>query len=272
MRFHDHDAPPGTSQLSRKGQTEYTGPDDENIFHAPVSTMTTPDAQAPRSDLRWEDGVPVSGQFDDPFYSRENGLEETRHVFLEGCRIAAMVESRRSSIAELGFGTGLNFCATLTFWQHHAPPDLRLDYTSFELYPMQADEIDRALALWPELDAQRAALVAAWRPEGGSIEIGQARLTLITGDARETVPAWNGKADAWYLDGFAPSRNPQMWEPRLLAAVAKASAPDAIAATYSVAGAVRRGLEAAGFTLERLPGYGRKREMLRALRTHPDPA
>lgn len=104
------------------------------------------------------------------------------------------------------------------------------------------------------------------------MEIGPARLTLVRGDARETVPAWRGRADAWYLDGFAPARNPQMWEPGLLGAVGAASAPDSVAATYSVAGAVRRGLEAAGFTLERLPGYGRKREMLRAVRTPPDRA
>jgi len=257
-------------QLSRKRQTEYTGPDDENIYHPPVSTMTAPDAQGPQGDLRWENGVPVSGRFDDPYYSRENGLEETRHVFIEGCRLSAMIAARRTSIAELGFGTGLNFCATLAHWRHHAPPDLPLDYTAFELYPMQADAIDRALAVWPELDTQRAALVSAWRPEGGTVEIGPARLTLVIGDARETVPAWSGLADAWYLDGFAPSRNPQMWEPGLLGAVGRASTPDAIAATYSVAGVVRRGLEAAGFTLERLPGYGRKREMLRAFRTNPD--
>jgi len=227
--------------------------------------MTAPDAQ----DLRWENGVPVSGRFDDPYYSREDGLAETRHVFLEGCRVAERLRDG-FSIAELGFGTGLNFCATLAQWQAHGPAEGTCEYTAFEMYPMQAAELDRALAVWPELDAQRAALVAAWRPEGGTMRIGGVRLTLVIGDARRTVPDWGGNADAWYLDGFAPSRNPQMWEPALLSAVAQASAPDAIAATYSVAGAVRRGLESAGFALERLPGYGRKREMLRAVRIPPD--
>jgi len=230
--------------------------------------MTAPETQ----DLRWENGVPVSGRFDDPYYSREDGLAETRHVFLDGCRIRERLHPGVFRIAELGFGTGLNFCATLALWRAHAPPGSRLDYTSFELYPMQAADLDRALAVWPELDAQRAALVAAWDPRGGTVEIDAARLTLVTGDARETVAGWAGRADAWYLDGFAPSRNPEMWEPELLAAVAHTCASGAIAATYSVAGAVRRGLESAGFSLERLPGYGRKREMLRAIRTIPDPA
>ncbi len=229
--------------------------------------MTARDAQ----DLLWENGVPVSARFDDPYYSRDDGLAETRHVFLDGCRVGERLRDGLS-VAELGFGTGLNFCATLALWQARMPPGATFAYTAFELYPLAAADLDRALAVWPELDAQRAALVAAWDAGGGDMRIGPARLTLVTGDARETVPRWDGRADAWYLDGFAPSRNPQMWEPALLAAVARASAPDAVAATYSVAGAVRRGLEAAGFAPERLPGYGRKREMLRAVRTPPDRA
>ena len=234
----------------------------------PVSTTTAREAQ----DLRWEDGVPVSGRFDDPYYSREDGLAETRHVFLAGCRIADMAREGRNRVAELGFGTGLNFCATLAEWERHAPPGLALEYTAFEMHPMDAGEIDRALSVWPELDAWREALVGRWMPEGGIASVGPARLTLVTGDARASLPGWEGTADAWYLDGFAPSRNPEMWEPALLAAVGRACAPGGIAATYSVAGAVRRGLEAAGFALERLPGYGRKREMLRAVRIPRDRA
>jgi len=153
--------------------------------------MTAPDAQ----DLRWENGVPVSGRFDDPYYSREDGLAETRHVFLEGCRVAERLRDG-FSIAELGFGTGLNFCATLAQWQAHGPAEGTCEYTAFEMYPMQAAELDRALAVWPELDAQRAALVAAWRPEGGTMRIGGVRLTLVIGDARRTVPDWGGNADA----------------------------------------------------------------------------
>ncbi len=230
--------------------------------------MTAPLTQ----DLSWEDGVPVSTRFDDPYYSRGDGLAETRHVFLGGCDLPARWQGREAfTIAELGFGTGLNFCATLAEWKATAQPDARLSYTSFELYPLTVQEIDRALAVWTEIADERTALVTAWQG-ASSIDIGPVSLTVITGDARETVPAWPGHADAWYLDGFAPSRNPQMWEPPLLDAVARASAPDAMAATYSVAGAVRRGLEGAGFTLERLPGYGRKREMLRAIKTTPTPA
>ena len=225
--------------------------------------------EAQGTTVRWEDGVPVSARFDDPYYSREDGLAETRHVFLEGCRVARMAREGRTRIAELGFGTGLNFCATLLSWERHAAPDLVLDYTAFERFPMKADEIDRALRVWPEIDAQRTALVAVWTGRSETIRVGSARLTIVAGDARETVPVWGGVADAWYLDGFAPARNPEMWTPELLAAVGATAAPGALAATYSVAGTVRRGLEAAGFSLERLPGYGRKREMLRAIRTSP---
>ena len=218
-------------------------------------------------DLSWQDGVPVSTRFDDPYYSREDGLAETRHVFLDGCDLPARWQGCEAfTIAELGFGTGLNFCATLALWQQTVAPASHLHFVSFEMYPLTAAEIDRALTVWPDIAEQRAALVAAWQG-AGSIEIGSVTLTVIAGDARNAVPAWDGRADAWFLDGFAPSRNPQMWEPGLLDAVARKSAPDAIAATYSVAGAVRRGLTGAGFTLERLPGYGRKREMLRAFRS-----
>lgn len=218
--------------------------------------------------LRWENGVPVSAAFDDPYFSREDGLAETRHVFLRGCALPERwAGCERFSIAELGFGTGLNFCAALALWRETAKPGAVLDFTSFELYPMTAAEIARALDPWPELAPERDDLVRCWTGERGTVSLDGARLTLVCGDARQTVPAWQGMAQAWFLDGFAPSRNPQMWEPDLLDAVAAHSAEDAHAATYSVAGTVRRGLEAAGFDLERLPGYGRKREMLRAVRT-----
>ena len=213
-------------------------------------------------DLRWEDGVPVSAEFDDPYYSRADGLAETRHVFLGGNDLPARwADSARFDIAELGFGTGLNFCAAWHAWEASgAGGDLH--FTSFELHPLDTQAIDDALRVWPELDPYRERLVAAWSLEGGTFTFGNVSLTVIIGDARETLPEWQGKADAWFLDGFAPSRNPAMWEESLLSAVAAASAPHATLATYTVAGFVRRGLVTAGFTLEKRVGFGTKREML----------
>ena len=213
-------------------------------------------------DLRWEDGVPVSAEFDDPYYSRADGLAETRHVFLDGNDLPARWEGRKQfDIAELGFGTGLNFCAAWSAWEASGATG-RLKFTSFELHPLGADEIGEALSVWPELATYRDRLVAAWTPQGGTFEFGPISLNVITGDVRETLPRWSGKADAWFLDGFAPSRNPAMWQEDVMAAVAGASAPKATFATYTVAGFVRRGLASAGYTPEKRSGFGAKREML----------
>ena len=213
-------------------------------------------------DLRWEDGVPVSAEFDDPYYSRADGLAETRHVFIAGNDLPARWAGAEAfRIAELGFGTGLNFCAAWQAWEASGATG-HLHFTSFEMHPLDPSVIEAALRVWPELNAYRERLVAAWSSEGGTLTFGNVSLTVMIGDARETLPKWQGKADAWFLDGFAPSRNPAMWEESLLSAVAAASAPDATLATYTVAGFVRRGLAAAGFTLEKRSGFGTKREML----------
>lgn len=212
--------------------------------------------------IRWEDGdLPVSTQFDDPYFSRHDGLAETRHVFLDGNDLKRRFGNAQSfSIAELGFGTGLNALAAIALWGQTAPQGARLRYTAFELYPMTGEEMARALTVWPELSALAEILLAAWpAPE---IALPGADLSVIIGDARQTVPGWDGTADAWFLDGFAPSRNPQMWEPALLQAVHDHTAPSGTFATYSAAGAVRRTLTGAGYQVSRVPGFGRKREML----------
>ncbi len=214
------------------------------------------------TELKWENGVPVSGRFNDPYYSRADGLAETRHVFLDGNNLPARWSHLQAfHIAELGFGTGLNFCATWQAWETSKTQG-QLHFTSFELYPLEADEIDRALTAWPELYDYRLRLVDAWTPKGGIMTFGPVTLEVVTGDVRKTLPDWNGKADAWFLDGFAPARNPQMWEDSVLQGVSKASSTGASFATYTVAGFVRRALTTAGFKLEKRAGFGRKREML----------
>ncbi|MDG4649437.1 tRNA (5-methylaminomethyl-2-thiouridine)(34)-methyltransferase MnmD [Roseibacterium sp. SDUM158017] len=212
----------------------------------------------PDHPLDWRGGVPVSGRFDDPFYSLEDGLAETRHVFLAGNGLPGRFRDG-FSIAELGFGTGLNFVAAVAAWAG-ARIDGCLRFTSFEAYPLSPEDARRALDAFPEA-APHAPLVEAALAGSGRASAGGVTLEIVRGDARETVPRWTDMADAWFLDGFAPARNPELWEEGLLSSVARHTAPGGTCATYSAAGAVRRALAEAGFAVERVPGYGRKRHM-----------
>jgi len=204
--------------------------------------------------------VPVSRRFDDPFYSLENGLAETRHVFLAGNGLPARFRPG-FHIAELGFGTGLNLVAAALAWEAAGIPGA-LTFTSFEAFPLAGGDIRAALSAFPEA-APFAGAIAAALDTDGRIETPRLSARIIAGDARTTVPAWDGMADAWFLDGFAPARNPELWEASLLQAVARHTAPGGTCATYSAAGAVRAALAEAGFAVARLPGYGRKRHMTR---------
>ena len=221
--------------------------------------------------LRWEDGVPVSSRFDDPYYSRADGLAEARHVFLDGNRLAERFQDADVfTIAELGFGTGLNFLAAWELWAERALPGAVLRYVSFELFPLESDQMRQALSVWPGLGWRAEALTGA-RLGAGPVDLPCACLEVIEGDARQSVPDWQERADAWFLDGFAPARNPELWEPDLLKAVFEHTDPGGTFATYSAAGAVRRALIAAGFVVERRGGFGSKREMLSGMRPHEEP-
>mgnify|MGYP006288431567 CR=1 FL=1 len=218
----------------------------------------------PPHEIDWRaGGVPVSRRFDDPFYSLEDGLAEARHVFLGGNDLPARFRPG-FHIAELGFGTGLNLVAAALAWSGAgiAGP---LRFTSFEAFPLAGMDARAALAAFPEA-APLADAIAAALDGDGRVETPGLSLRIVEGDARRTVPAWDGAADAWFLDGFAPARNPDLWEPALLAAVARRTRRGGTCATYSAAGAVRAALDAAGFTVARAPGYGRKRHMVRGVR------
>ncbi|MEL7115556.1 MAG: tRNA (5-methylaminomethyl-2-thiouridine)(34)-methyltransferase MnmD [Pseudomonadota bacterium] len=207
------------------------------------------------AEITWRDGVPVSKQFDDPYYSLDNGLAETRYVFLDGNDLPARFHPG-FQIAELGFGTGLSFLTALQAWRD-AGIDGRLYFTSFEAFPMRSADIRAALA--PFLDLPAGVLLDHW--PAARIETDDVVLDIIVGDARDTLPNWTGQADAWFLDGFAPASNPELWEPQLMTAVAAHTRPGGSFATYTAAGAVRRALDAAGFDVTRKPGFGRKRHM-----------
>ncbi len=217
--------------------------------------------QGQRADIDWRAGdVPVSTRFDDPYFSLENGLEEARYVFLDGNGLPDRFRDG-FHVAELGFGTGLNFLTTVLAWQAAGAPG-RLSFTSFEAYPMTPEDMAQALSAFPEVAEQARHLIRAWGQDVAVMALpGDVELRVIEGDARETLPHWQGRADAWFLDGFSPAKNPELWGADLMAEVGLHTAPGGTAATYTAAGFVRRGLEEAGFDVMRWPGYGRKRHM-----------
>lgn len=219
--------------------------------------MTSPD-QSPAA-LEWRDGMtPVSTRFDDPYFSLAGGLAETRHVFLAGNDLPGRL-TPGFHVAELGFGTGLNLIALALAAQ------VPVRFTSFEAFPMSGAEMARALAAFPEARAVADPLIAAWSRGARRFDLGPVAVDIVAGDARETLPAWTGRADAWFLDGFSPAKNPELWGEDLMAGVARHTAPGGTFATYTAAGFVRRGLTAAGFAVTRAPGFAGKRHMSRGV-------
>ena len=225
--------------------------------------------RAPR--LIWtDDGSPRSGRFDDIYFSREDGLAEARAVFLAGCDLPRAWTGRgRFCVAELGFGTGLNIAAVLDLWRREGPSDGRLSLFSVEGFPLTRGEAARAFEAWPELAEAAGALLDVWpaaTPGFHRLDLPafNATLDLAVGDVDWALSQWTGRADAWFLDGFAPSTNPDMWSDAVLDGIVARSAPGARISTFTVAGAVRRGLAERGFAVDKRPGHGRKRERLEA--------
>ncbi|KNC10108.1 FAD-dependent oxidoreductase [Klebsiella sp. RIT-PI-d] len=225
------------------------------------------------------EGTPVSRDFDDVYFSNDNGLEETRYVFLEGNQLLErFVNHPRACfiVAESGFGTGLNFLtlcqAFADFRRAHPQATLqRLHFISFEKFPLRAEDLRLAHQHWPELAPWAQQLQARWPlPFAGChrllLEEERVTLDLWFGDINEVSTTLDAslqqKVDAWFLDGFAPSKNPDMWTPQLFAAMARLARPGGTLATFTSAGFVRRGLQDAGFTMVKRKGFGRKREML----------
>ena len=209
-------------------------------------------------DLDWrEGGIPVSQQFNDPYFSLNGGLDETRHVFLAGNDLPARLHPG-FHVAELGFGTGLNLLALAQI----ATQPIR--FTSFEAYPMDLPQLAQAHAAFPELAALTAELRAGYPAR--RFRMGQVDAEILIGDARDLLPGWDGAADAWFLDGFSPAKNPELWGEALMGEVGAHTAPGGTFATYSAAGHVRRALGAAGFAVTRAPGYAGKRHMSRGTR------
>jgi tRNA 5-methylaminomethyl-2-thiouridine biosynthesis bifunctional protein len=221
--------------------------------------------------LDWtEDGQPRSRLYGDVYFSAEDGLAEARAVFLAGCGLPdAWAGRRRFVVGELGFGTGLNVLALIELWARTRPAGGQLHIFSVEAHPIRAEDARRALAHWPELAGLAEHLTDQWPGRASGVhrlefpDLGVI-LDVAVAEVTEALGGWQGRADAWFLDGFAPARNPAMWRDEVLALVAQRSAPGATAATFTVAGQVRRGLAAAGFAVAKQPGFGRKRERLAA--------
>jgi tRNA 5-methylaminomethyl-2-thiouridine biosynthesis bifunctional protein len=227
-------------------------------------------------ELVWTDAdEPRSGRFGDVYFSAEDGLAESRAVFLDGCGLPQAWAGRdRFTVAELGFGTGLNIVALLDLWARRGPAGSRLSLFSVEAFPLDVEQARRALSRWPEVAGVSSVLLSDWpaaTPGFHRIDLPAfaATLDIAVGDVAWALDQWSGQADAWFLDGFAPATNPQMWSDAVLDGIKLRSAPDARLATFTVAGAVRRGLADRGFTVEKRPGHGRKRERLQARLSGP---
>jgi tRNA 5-methylaminomethyl-2-thiouridine biosynthesis bifunctional protein len=247
--------------------------------------------------IEWDEkGQPLSAQFKDVYFSPKDGLEESRYVFIEHNQLTKRFARLKSGdsfvVAEAGFGTGLNFLSCWQHWLDHAPRDAQLSFISVEKYPLSPDDLARSLALWPSLSklanklchCYEMSFTSTQAPQYKTLNFGNVRLLLLIDDAesgfrrllhthdREATqnfsqssltikPGWDG-VDAWFLDGFTPSRNPEMWTKSLYHSMALLSRQETTFSTFTAASAVRHDLTAVGFDVTRASGFGSKREML----------
>lgn len=220
--------------------------------------------------LDWQAQTPVARDFDDPYFSRQDGLAESGYVFLQGnelpARFAALRDGERFAIGETGFGTGLNLLLAAGLFLDQAPAGARLDLFSVEKHPLTQADLTQALSHWPALAGMAKTLLDQYPPPCPGFHrlwlAPNIALTLMFGDATALWTQCSARIDAWFLDGFAPARNPDMWQPSLFEALARHSQPGATLATFTAAGFVRRGLAEAGFVMRKIDGFGHKRHML----------
>jgi len=218
--------------------------------------------------IEWNNGKPYSAEFQDVFFSEDDGVGETRYVFLQQNQLPQRWQGQsRFVIAETGFGLGLNFIVTLKTWLETAAADACLHYISIENAPVSSADIRRLAERWPELQSCYAELLRQYPPPQPGMHLvefagGRIKLHLLFDDVDQALQKIDCQADAWYLDGFAPSRNPAMWSASVFERVARCTRVGGTFATYTAAGAVRRGLADAGFVVRKVQGYRGKREML----------
>ena len=216
-------------------------------------------------------GTPYSPRYGDVYHSGDSGPGQARHVFVGGNDLPRRwAGARVFTVLETGFGLGINFLATWRAWRDDPARCERLHYVAIEKHPFGCDALENLHRRYPQFAPQADALRQSWPllvPGLHRLHFEDERLTLTLafGDAAELMRVLRLRADAIYLDGFAPRCNAGMWSPQLMRALARLAGPGTTVATYTSAAAVREGLEAAGFKLEKCPGFGRKRDMLRGV-------
>jgi len=221
--------------------------------------------------LDWDNDTPRNQEHGDIYFSTDGGIAETEYVFLQGNQLPQRWQKQKPdqehfTIAETGFGTGLNFLCTLKHWLATAPANAHLNYISIEKHPLNKTDLQRAISSWPELAEVGAELLEHYPPlvhglHQRQLFNGRVSLSLLFGDANTMFTDIDATVDAWYLDGFAPSKNPGMWTPELFKQIARLTKANGSFATFTAAGIVRRGLKAEGFEVKTQPGFGRKRDM-----------
>ncbi|MFT4875079.1 bifunctional tRNA (5-methylaminomethyl-2-thiouridine)(34)-methyltransferase MnmD/FAD-dependent 5-carboxymethylaminomethyl-2-thiouridine(34) oxidoreductase MnmC [Congregibacter sp.] len=235
------------------------------------------------AELEWTElGEPRSKRYGDCYFSAENGSAETQYVFLDGSDLEQRLGSHNESlftIAELGFGTGLNFLMSWDCFNRSAAPNTRLHFWSVDRHPLSREALVRSLERWPQLRGLAEELINVYPPPLPGVhrrvlDHGRVTLDLVWAEAKDALTELSGLeqplVDAWYLDGFAPRKNESMWASELYSHMISASKPGATFATYSAAGTVRRSMADAGFSIVKRPGFGKKRECLHGLLpTHP---
>ncbi len=263
-----------------------------------ITNKISSTSQVEWSHVEWIQGQPYASVFQDVYFSSDNGLLETEYVFLQGNQLSARWQNLKANtftIAETGFGTGLNFLCAAKLWLETAPQEAVLHFISLEKYPVNIADITCALQLWPELQEFSKPFLAAYenllptelfnkaltlnkiqdfnKIQSVMLFDNRIQLTLLIGDATNCLKTINlekfslkssssATVDAWFLDGFSPAKNPEMWQSALFEQMAKLSNQNTTFATFTSAGAVRRGLIAAGFAANKKVGFGKKREML----------
>lgn len=230
---------------------------------------TVNNAKIEWSHVEWKQGQPFASTFQDVYFSSDNGVLETEHVFLQGNGLSKrwqQLTTNTFTITETGFGTGLNFLCAAKLWLETAPKEAVLNFTSVEKYPLTLADITTALQLWPELTTLSAPLLAQYATliDAQPINLydNRVQLNLLIGDATEQLSHLQHKTDAWFLDGFSPAKNPDMWQPTLFEQMARLSHQNTTFSTFTSAGMVRRGLMSAGFKVNKRSGFGKKREMI----------
>lgn len=213
-------------------------------------------------------GTPFSETYGDVYHAAAGAHAQAQHVFLAGNGLPERWRNgQRFCILETGFGLGLNFLATWLAWCNDPDACQELHFFSVEKHPFRADDLARLHARWPEFAELSAELVTQWPPLVAGmhrIELAQGRLLLVLffGEASDLLPQIEVTADAFYLDGFSPAKNPELWSPALCRQLARCARCGSTLATWSVAGSVRRALTAAGFVVEKRSGFAAKRQML----------